>query len=79
MNPRLVPASTVAEALGVAVGTVYRYVREGTIRAYRVGPRMLRFRLEEVLEDLADATNAAPPCPDVLPHQIAPVAWTGRR
>jgi excisionase family DNA binding protein len=44
---RLSPAE-VAEELGVDLRTVRRMISEGRLPAYRVGPRLIRIKLEDV-------------------------------
>ncbi|OBK74859.1 helix-turn-helix domain-containing protein [Mycobacterium sp. 1274761.0] len=41
-----------AAALGVAPGTVQRWLREGKITGYRLGGRFLRFDLSEVRDQI---------------------------
>lgn len=41
-------AAEVADMLGITPKTLRRLVAEGVLPAYRLGPRMLRFKAEEV-------------------------------
>jgi excisionase family DNA binding protein len=47
-NPDRVDAKQVAEHFGVALRTVRRWTKDGTIPAHRIGPKLLRFDLAEV-------------------------------
>ena len=38
----------VAETYGISERTVHRYVAQGRLRAYRVGPKLVRFDADEV-------------------------------
>lgn len=53
---RLVTIAAAAEQLGVCTRTIHRYVSEGRLRAYRVGPRAVRF-------DPFDVAQLARPIP----------------
>lgn len=48
MDPILVTMEEAAALLGVSSDTVRRRIRAGALKAYRLGPRMLRLRKTEV-------------------------------
>ena len=50
-----------AELLDVHKSTVYRYVHEGTLRAWRVGPKRIRIRV-------ADLQTLVEPIPAEMPR-----------
>lgn len=54
----------IAEYLGVDARTVRRYISEGVLPAYRVGPKVLRVDLNEVETLLVHAVQTPPPTPD---------------
>lgn len=41
-----------AERLDVHENTIYNWTRTGQIRCYRTGPRLVRYKWEEVEQDL---------------------------
>ena len=41
-----------AEVLGCSVGTIRNWIREGRLRAYRVGPRLLRIKPDDLEKTL---------------------------
>ncbi len=43
-----VDAQQVAQHFGVTLRTVRRWIKDGTIPAHRIGPKLLRFDLAEV-------------------------------
>lgn len=47
----LLSADEIAERLGVHVSTVRGWIRDGSIPAIRVGPRLLRVRWRDLVED----------------------------
>ena len=48
MAPKYVTTTQAAELLGVSSRTIRRYIADGTLSGYRVGPRNLRVALAEV-------------------------------
>lgn len=58
-SPLLTPASA-AQLLGVTVATVRRWVRQGTIPAIRVSPRVTYLRRDELAAFLDRAPSSAP-------------------
>ena len=50
VEPRLVTARAVAEALSCSVSWVYEAAQRGVIPSYHVGGRLVRFNLDEVIE-----------------------------
>jgi excisionase family DNA binding protein len=38
----------VAQTYGISMRTVHRYVAQGRLKAYRVGPKLVRFDADEV-------------------------------
>ena len=53
-NPEFdfVTAKVVAERLGMSASAVYAATRAGVLPAFRLGPRRLRYRLDEVMAAL---------------------------
>lgn len=49
---RLITLDEAAELYGVSRRTIRRYVSEGRLRAYRLGPRLLRLDADEVNKQL---------------------------
>lgn len=47
-SSRLVSLPQAAEMLGVTTRTLRRYIADGRLSAYRLGPRMLRVDLDEL-------------------------------
>jgi excisionase family DNA binding protein len=47
-EPRQLTVAEVAEARGVHVNTVRRWIAEGYLRAERVGPRIIRINADDV-------------------------------
>jgi excisionase family DNA binding protein len=48
-NPkRLVGTTAAAEYAGLGVRTIYRYVAEGRLTGYRVGPKLIKIDLSEL-------------------------------
>ena len=45
---KYVSARQAADIVGVSTRTIHRYVNEGRLRAYRCGPKLIRFDAEEV-------------------------------
>lgn len=52
MPRRLITTAELAETYGISLTTVHRWIREGRINAYRVGPRFLRVDADEVESQL---------------------------
>ena len=48
-----------AEYLGVGERTVRQMIADGTLRGYRIGPRLIRLRLDEVEAALRPIGGAA--------------------
>lgn len=55
---RWVTKEEVAEHLQISVRTVRRMVEDGQIRAYRCGPRLIRFDLAEIDESMQSPEGA---------------------
>lgn len=56
MSKNLVSMRIAAEQFGVSERTIRRRIADGSLRAYRMGPRMIRIdtdQLDEVLRPLA--------------------------
>jgi excisionase family DNA binding protein len=51
-NDELVSPTTVAERLNVRPETVRRWIREGRLRAFRCGPKVIRLSWKRTLEAL---------------------------
>ncbi|MGV0991097.1 MAG: excisionase family DNA-binding protein [Mycobacterium sp.] len=49
---RIISIAEVAKELGVSPRTVRRYISDGRIIAYRVGPRLLRIDADQAREQL---------------------------
>lgn len=47
-KPRYAGYSELSEAIHIPVGTIYGWVRRGFIPHLRLGPRLIRFDLDEV-------------------------------
>lgn len=68
----LLTAEEVAAYMGATPQTIRNHVKAGRIRCYMVGPKLMRFDIDEVLEDYrrpprsGPAGNGAPPKPIVL-------------
>ncbi len=60
---KLMTAKELARTLGISLGTVYKMVRTGKVRAIRIGTgRSLRFDLDEVRKALAEGpARPSPP------------------
>ena len=46
--PPMVDWKQAADALDVSVNTVRNWVKDGTLKAYRLGPRLLRVRVSDL-------------------------------
>lgn len=46
--PRFAPLDTAATTLGCSTKTVRRYIADGRLTGYRMGPRLLRVDMREV-------------------------------
>jgi len=46
--PPMVDLKQAADALDVSVNTVRNWVKDGTLKAYRLGPRLLRVRVSDL-------------------------------
>ncbi|MBC7286465.1 MAG: helix-turn-helix domain-containing protein [Armatimonadetes bacterium] len=57
---RLLDLDEVAEFLNVSRPTIYRLIRSGSLRSYKVGGRW-KFRPEEIEVFLASRSNVRPP------------------
>jgi len=51
--PDLLDATQVSSAFGVSRGKVYQLAREGKLRCYSIGDRLLRFAPEDVQDFLS--------------------------
>ena len=51
--PELLNATQISTAFGVSRGKVYELARQGKIRCYSIGDRLLRFTTEDVEDFLA--------------------------
>lgn len=51
--PKYIPLSIAAEAADVSERTIRRRIAEGALTAYRIGPRAIRLREDEVAAWLA--------------------------
>lgn len=49
---RLITTAEVATTYGVSLTTVHRWIKDGRLSAYRVGPRFLRVDADEVERQL---------------------------
>ncbi len=49
ITERLWSVSEAAKLLGVMTKTIYRHVRDGSLRTLRVGPRLLRIPHQELV------------------------------
>ena len=47
--PELMNTTQAAEFLGVDVYTLRKWARDGSVRAYKVGPKLWRFQKSELL------------------------------
>ena len=45
-------AKELAEYLGIGLSTVWRYAKEGKIKAYRISEGVTVFNIDEVIKDL---------------------------
>ena len=50
--PDYVPIATVCKQYSISVRAVRRYIAEGRLTAYRVGPKLIRLDLDEVQREL---------------------------
>jgi len=46
--PPMVDLKQAADALDVSLNTVRNWVKDGTLKAYRLGPRLLRVRVTDL-------------------------------
>jgi excisionase family DNA binding protein len=57
-NQELLSANEVKAILKISTSALWKYVRSGVLKSYRVGKRTIRFKKNEVLETLKpDARN----------------------
>jgi excisionase family DNA binding protein len=47
--PAMLSISQVADATGLSTKTIRRYISAGTLRAHRIGPRVIRIERDSVL------------------------------
>jgi excisionase family DNA binding protein len=47
-SPRFAPLDHAATSLGCSIKTVRRYIADGRLTGYRMGPRLLRVDMNEV-------------------------------
>jgi excisionase family DNA binding protein len=57
VQPRLVTAQVVAQALSCSVSWVYEAAQRGIIPSYHVGNRLVRFDIDEVIEASRQAVS----------------------
>lgn len=55
--PELMNATQAAEFLGVDVYTLRRWARDGSVRAYKVGPKLWRFQKSELLSIVSERSD----------------------
>lgn len=48
MEEHMMTAQEVADEVGVHLRTIRRWTQEGTLTAYRVGPKAIRYRASDV-------------------------------
>jgi len=58
---RKISLAEAAEIYGISVRTLHRYIAEGRISAYRIGPRMIRVDVEKLAQQLVvERINGSP-------------------
>src|SRR3954470_21351879 len=68
----LLTVAEAAKALKVSPITVHRWLKQGRLTAYRVGPRAIRISRSELTRILVPHDNAKPVSP--LPETLSPAA-----
>ncbi|GAB3558827.1 hypothetical protein GCM10027405_05630 [Arthrobacter alkaliphilus] len=58
-SPEFANLTDAADAAGVSVKSIRRYIAAGRITGYRLGPRMIRVNLNELQDLLAPIPNAS--------------------
>jgi excisionase family DNA binding protein len=48
MPHKRIPKREVCETYGISLRTLDRYIAEGRLKAYRIGPKMIRLDADEV-------------------------------
>ena len=59
MQTTLIKKPEAADLLGISVRTLEKMIARGALPAYRVGPKMVRLRREDI-DDYLEAHRAAP-------------------
>lgn len=77
-EPEFYTAAEAARLLGVSVVTVWRWINEGRLRAYRVGPRKLRINREDV-ESVVRPVRPALAVVEREQYGVAPAGELARR
>jgi excisionase family DNA binding protein len=54
VDKKLVSAQVLAEVLDAGVNTIYDWAAEGRIPCYRIGRKLVRFDLDEVLDAIRE-------------------------
>lgn len=72
MSRTLVEIQQVADHFGVTVKTVRVWLREGNVPAYRVGPHLLRFDLDEVEAAVLTPVQSEHPAAEARQSRTSP-------
>lgn len=72
----LVTVSEAARALRVSVPTIKRWLKDGRIPAYHVGPRSIRIRRADLTRVLTPMREEVSPMPERPVRELAPILTT---
>lgn len=71
-----VTVSEAAKALGVSVPTIKRWLKNGRIPAYHLGPRFIRIRRADLTRVLTPVREEVIPMPERPVRELAPIPTT---
>src|SRR2546426_8983662 len=71
-NDELISVAEAARLLKVSVPTIKRWLKDGRIPAYHLGPRYVRIRRVDLMRVLTPLRTEVTPVKELSPHEAAP-------